>query len=137
MSPSAPLLVWTWDNGSVPPRYRKSRRVTVDASGRVVRTERRGYSTGDVTRTTGQIDPDLLVVELQAMGVLSQPWAAEERPRIGGGGSTLRLSLDGREVAVPRNVIATQRDAKERVVEWLRTVMARAFPDDGAAPSTR
>jgi hypothetical protein len=91
-------LTLTTDNGSLPPPYRKSERITLDASGVIHRRRTRGYVDSDVTETTATLAReamDALADDLDALGLFETAWTAPERPSVGGGGTTLCVTSYG------------------------------------------
>lgn len=113
-------LVLTWDNGSVPPRYRKSGRLEIDASGRFVRTRRKGYDGDERVEARGRVDLGSLAGRLLALGLFETEWNEVEHGPVGGGGETLSVTLDGQSAVVPRYVEPHLREAKDALVEAVR-----------------
>ncbi|MEM1057276.1 MAG: hypothetical protein AAGI52_17290 [Bacteroidota bacterium] len=107
-------------NGSVPPRYRKSTTWTLGADGTGEEVRRKGYGNGDVTTQSLQVHPaevEALIQDLEALGAMETGWREPDRPRIGGGGFSVRLTMGDRSIHIPLQVVEEQRDRRDAVVE--------------------
>ena len=119
------------DNGSVPPRYRRSSRTTLHADGTGTVRRRLGYATGSETEHAFRLDaPEALAEALREAGLWRTDWREREGAGVSRpiGGSTVRLTatLGGETVTVPDPVAREQVDLKRRVVGLIREAVRGA-----------
>ena len=122
-------LSLSWNNGSVPPRYRTDTRITIGADGHGAITRSEGYGTGGPSTTRafalGADALRALAADLRALGLFSTDWQESERHPVGGGTSALTVTDGGETASLPTFVVDAQREARKAIVERVR----RAIPD--------
>lgn len=128
--PPNAVLTLSANNGSMPPRYHRWARLTLDARGEGTLEARRGYGDdGDGTVAPIRLGLEAaaaLFSDLEALGLFSTDWAEPEGPpRVGGPLTWLRVEGGGLEVAVPPHVAAGQRDAKDAAVARVEAAVGR------------
>lgn len=125
--PSTLSLTLTWDNGSLPPQYRESGRLSLD--GDTVRAERRkSYEPEPVSVETRPVSAERLAElheRLRQLEAVTTDWREPERLPVGGGGERVVLVLDGVETVIPRTVERDQRERKAEIVAAIREALGR------------
>ena len=127
LPPDFSLSLYT-DNGSVPPRYRTSRRITICASGEGERAVSHGYG-AEMSTTPFMVPKEDLVAlyaDLVALGLFSTEWRQSDRRTVGGGSKRLDVSADGVSVDVPTQLVQEQREARNAIVERIATLVSEA-----------
>lgn len=103
------------DNGSLPPPYRRSTSISVDARGRGSLVRRHGY---DLTDSAQAFEADFvlsvdqrqaLARRLDELGAWEVRWKEQSRPPMGGPVVHLRLTSGERVIAVPAFPVASQQ----------------------------
>ncbi|HIG73584.1 MAG TPA: hypothetical protein EYQ24_03100 [Bacteroidetes bacterium] len=123
--PSTLSLTLTWDNGSLPPQYRQSGRISLE--GDTVRAERwKSYEPEPVSVETRPVPAEQLAElreRLRQLGAFTTAWQEPERLPVGGGGERVVLVLDGTDTVIPRTVLSDQRERKAEIVAAIRDAL--------------
>ncbi|HWS27946.1 MAG TPA: hypothetical protein VN259_15395 [Xanthomonadales bacterium] len=124
------------DNGSLPPPYRRSTSISVDAQGRGKLIRRHGY---DLTDPAQAFEADFVISvdqreafarRLDELGAWKVRWKEQPRPPVGGSVVHLRLSSGERVIEVPAFPVASQRE----LAAQLRDAVTSLVPESvGAA----
>ncbi|MEL6614516.1 MAG: hypothetical protein AAFQ43_02190 [Bacteroidota bacterium] len=120
-------LTLTSDNGSVPPRFRKSTCITLREDGTGTEEHTRGYSGGTTTTRDFRLgSPEALADRLAVAGLWRTAWREPEPQPVGGSGASLKATWNGEAAHVPRSVVAEQRDLKAEIIAIVRDAVSAA-----------
>jgi hypothetical protein len=137
---SAPVAIaFAANNGSLPPPYRRSTEISVDADGRGVYTRRLGYDRTDPTQAHTrefQLSPeirDAFANWVSESGVLDRKWRETPRPTVGGSQATLTLECAGRCARIPAQPIAAQRALAVEAIARVRALVPESIESERKA----
>jgi len=122
----------TWNNGSLPPPYRKSGVVTLKADGSGTNERFKSYDREVVSSHEFHLTPpeaEALALALEDLGLWRIGWAKPEKPVVGGSTSTVSAMWGERATKIPFIVCAEQAEAKREIIRTIREV-AQAESDD-------
>ena len=129
--PALPLtsstLVMHFSNGSLPPPYHFSWTITLPPDGPGTLAYAAGYTTP--AGRSFAVDPArraALVAAMEAAGVPTRRWRAEEPPLVGGSSSGIEVRSAGRTLVIPG---ALPRDDEERLAP-VRAAFSDAVPEE-------
>ena len=124
------------DNGSLPPPYRRSTSISIDAEGRGKLIRRHGY---DLTDPAKAFESDFVLSvdqreafarRLDELGAWKVRWKEQPRPPVGGSMVHLRLTSGERVIEVP----AFPQASQQALAEQLRDAVTSLVPESvGAA----
>lgn len=127
------------DNGSLPPPYRRSTEIRIDADGRGTLLRRHGYDLQDASQQfeiSFVVDADrrvALAQRLDELRVWDVRWKEMQRAPVGGPLVHLRLARGDREIVVPEFPIASQRE----LADTLRADVLALVPESAIAARNR
>ena len=122
-------LEWSSNNGSVPPPYRRSTEVVIDAKGRGRVSRLLGYDRTDAAQryaiefTTSAAVMHAVAAAMDSLGVFTTRW--RERPEAPVGGSTTAVKISRGEITVrlPIHAIEAQCAAVAAIIAALRELI--------------
>lgn len=111
------------DNGSLPPPYRRSTSISIDAEGRGKLIRRHGY---DLTDPAQAFESDFVLSvdqreafarRLDQLGAWKVRWKEQQRPPVGGPVVHLRLRSGAQVIEVPAFPVASQQELAKQLRE--------------------
>jgi hypothetical protein len=120
----------SWNNGSLPPPYRRSGQLTIHADGRFERVAMQGYDAeaGNTVRSDGRIDQAALATlrrKLVELDVYNTRWQEEPRPPVGGPMRWVSIETAAETITVPPFPVAEQTERARAVFDAVRAVEPR------------
>ncbi len=124
------------NNGSLPPPHHRATEIQIDGDGHGHYTRRLGYDLADARQrferdfqisADQQISLSKLIDELN---VLETPWREIERPNVGGSSTTIRCGNGTHSVVIPSQLIADQREARDRLVTATQALIPKSVLAD-------
>lgn len=128
-------LTYRWREGSLPPPYHYSYRITLGADGAGEVTMTPDYPGEGVPVWTEPFSVDRAALDrmyatMVENGLLRERWRAEDDPPVGGSSEDLTAVAGGRTVEIPSFVVQGQRARAEAIYAALReAVPAELFAD--------
>lgn len=104
------------NNGSLPPPYRRSTEIVIDADGQGVLRRRHGYDLTDRAQLFEQafsLTPTAMEsfgLRMAELGAMDHAWREQSRPPVGGSVILVRLTQGDQVVEVPAFPIASQQE---------------------------
>ncbi len=123
------------DNGSLPPPYRRSTEIVVDAAGHGTLTRVRGYDRNDPAQRFEQlftVSPEQredFARRLDELGLWTTRWRERQRVPVGGPLVQVSFRRGERSVSLPAFPLASQQEA----VDALRAEVLAMVPEAAAA----
>lgn len=113
-APADFAITYDWREGSLPPPYHYSYRITLNADGAATYALTPDYAGADVPTwvesfTVSAAARDALYADLRAAGLWREGWREEPEPPVGGSSASLQATANGRTVQVPSFVVAAQQ----------------------------
>ncbi len=120
---------WSTNNGSVPPPYRHSTEISIDAHGHGRYLRLLGYDRSDpanqfeIEFALGAERMQALGRMLQLLGVYTRRWRERSKPPTGGSTTAIKFSRAGSDLRLPIHPIAAQQDALDAVKAILQELI--------------